>query len=121
LLLVRDGSTFPLERYPMMVWQANLWGRAVYNLVLRRSLEEAQGELKKANVALDHELKTVGEVQRSLLPTTLPRIRDVELAAYYETSARAGGDYYDIFPCASGRFGILVADVSGHGASAAVV
>ena len=43
------------------------------------------------------------------------------ISAHYETCARAGGDYYDFFPLEDGKLGILLADVSGHGPSAAVV
>lgn len=43
------------------------------------------------------------------------------LAAYYQTSHRAGGDYYDFFPLPDGKWGILIADVSGHGTPAAVL
>ena len=51
----------------------------------------------------------------------LPKIPNLELAAYYRTSRWAGGDYYDFFPLPDGRWGILVADVSGHGTPAAVM
>ena len=50
-----------------------------------------------------------------------PRFPNLELAAYYRTSRWAGGDYYDFFPLPDGRWGILVADVSGHGTPAAVM
>jgi sigma-B regulation protein RsbU (phosphoserine phosphatase) len=43
------------------------------------------------------------------------------LAAYYQTSHRAGGDYYDFFPLGDGRWGLFIADVSGHGTPAAVL
>ena len=37
----RDGKDFPRDRIPVMVWQANLWGRSVLNLVLKNQLREA--------------------------------------------------------------------------------
>jgi sigma-B regulation protein RsbU (phosphoserine phosphatase) len=70
---------------------------------------------------LDRELQVVGQIQRSLLPRELPPIPGVKLAAYYQTSARAGGDYYDFFPLAGCAWGIFIADVSGHGTPAAVL
>jgi sigma-B regulation protein RsbU (phosphoserine phosphatase) len=82
--------------------------------VLRNQLSVALG-------TLDRELQTVGEIQRSLLPHALPAIPGFELAAYYQTSARAGGDYYDFFPLDGGEWGLFIADVSGHGTPAAVL
>jgi sigma-B regulation protein RsbU (phosphoserine phosphatase) len=43
------------------------------------------------------------------------------MAAYYSTSARAGGDYYDFFPLPKGEWGLFIADVAGHGTPAAVL
>jgi sigma-B regulation protein RsbU (phosphoserine phosphatase) len=63
----------------------------------------------------------VGEIQRSLLPTELPEIPTLALAAHYRTSQRAGGDYYDLFPLPDSRWGLFIADVSGHGTPAAVM
>ena len=115
VMLLRDPSQFPVERYPAMVWQGNLYGRALYNMLLRN-------ELKLAYDKLDAELRSVGDIQRSLLPTELPQIDTLDLAAFYETSTRAGGDYYDLFDLHDGRrWGILIADVSGHSTPAAVV
>jgi len=113
VILTHDSAGIARERIPMMVMQSNLWGRSVLSSVLRR-------ELKSAYDALDHELKTVGHIQRSLLPHSLPRIPGLDLAAHYETSQRAGGDYYDFFPLPADRWGFIIADVSGHGIPAAV-
>lgn len=99
---------------PNIVWQGNLFGRTTGNLVLRQ-------ELAKAYSALDRELQVVGNIQRSLLPTQLPEVPGFELAARYQPSAHAGGDYYDVFPLPDGRWGFLIADVSGHGTPAAVL
>jgi sigma-B regulation protein RsbU (phosphoserine phosphatase) len=113
VIMTRDPNGMARDQIPMMVMQSNLWGRSVLNSVLRH-------ELKDAYDALDHELKTVGLIQRSLLPQVLPVIAGLDVAAYYETSQRAGGDYYDFFPLPAERWGIFIADVSGHGIPAAV-
>src|SRR5437879_11759945 len=66
-------------------------------------------------------MRTVAALQRSLLPDPLPKIPTMSVAAHYQTSHRAGGDYYDFFPLPGGKWGILIADVSGHGTPAAVL
>ncbi|MCZ6788084.1 MAG: PP2C family protein-serine/threonine phosphatase [Planctomycetota bacterium] len=100
--------------FPQMVWTTNLFARATHNLVMRH-------ELAEMHERLDQEVAVVGEIQRSLLPTTLPEISNMDLSAHYETSQRAGGDYYDVLRLPGGRWGILIADVSGHGTPAAVL
>lgn len=105
---------FDPERFPEIFWMASLFGRATHNLVLK-------SEVQAAFQAVDRELKIVADIQRSLLPRRMPDMERLRLAAHYETSQRAGGDYFDFFPLADGRWGLLIADVSGHGTPAAVV
>lgn len=112
--LLPPGMEFDRSMLPMMHWQAGLFGRGTQNLVLRNRLASALAEL-------DRELQAVGEIQRSLLPSELPRIPGYDLAAHYQTSARAGGDYYDFFPIGEKEWGVFIADVSGHGTPAAVL
>ena len=114
ILLRKEPAAFPKEELPQLVWLSNLFGRATSNLVL-------SDELQRAYQALDRELKTVGEIQRSLLPAGLPTIPTLDLATHYQPSQRAGGDYYDFFPLPTGKWGIFIADVSGHGTPAAVL
>jgi phosphoserine phosphatase RsbU/P len=114
ILLRKEPAAFPREELPQLVWLSNLFGRATSNLVL-------SDELQRAYQALDRELKTVGEIQRSLLPARLPKVPTLDLATYYQPSQRAGGDYYDFFPLPGGKWGIFIADVSGHGTPAAVL
>src|SRR3954464_12549767 len=114
VMLFPPGRELDPTVIPMMHWQAGLFGRGTQNLVLRN-------ELGSALSALDRELQTVGQIQRSLLPAALPAIPGFELAAFYQTSARAGGDYYDFFPLHNGGWGLFIADVSGHGTPAAVL
>jgi sigma-B regulation protein RsbU (phosphoserine phosphatase) len=114
LLMRREPGAFSLEELPELVWTGNLFGRATHNLVL-------SDQLKAAYDAVDHELKVVADIQRSLLPARPPNIPTLSVAAHYQTSQRAGGDYYDFFPLPDGKWGILIADVSGHGTPAAVL
>ena len=93
---------------------SSLFGRATQNLVL-------SAELKKAYEVVDRELKVVADIQRSLLPARSRAIPTLSVAAFYQTSQWAGGDYYDFFPLPDGKWGILIADVSGHGTPAAVL
>lgn len=109
-----DSGAFEPDRFPELVQMSNLFGRATKNLVLSK-------ELRDANEQLDSELKAVQDIQLSLLPQTNPTISTLALATHYQTSKRAGGDYYDFFKLPEDRWGIIVADVSGHGTPAAVL
>lgn len=114
IMLFPPGTEIDWSVIPVLHWQSGLFGRGTQNLVLRNQLGEALA-------TLDRELQAVGEIQRSLLPSELPKIDGFDLAAYYLTSARAGGDYYDFFPLDGGMWGMFIADVSGHGTPAAVL
>ncbi len=107
-------NAFPVEDLPELVWVSNLFGRATQNLVLAEERDNAYR-------AVDREMKVVGEIQHTLLPREIPDLPGLSIAAYYRTSQRAGGDYYDFFPLPHGRLGLLIADVSGHGTPAAVL
>lgn len=109
-----SGDAFDRNQFPDWVWMSNLFGRATHTLVIA-------DELQRAYQALDREMEKVGDIQRKLLPEELPKIPTLDLAAYYRTSQRAGGDHYEFFPLEEGRWGIYIADVSGHGVPAAVV
>jgi sigma-B regulation protein RsbU (phosphoserine phosphatase) len=84
----------------------------------RQHLERA---LRISRDKLDRELAGAARMQRSILPAAMPEHPRLSFAAYYETSRHAGGDYYDVLALGGDRFGIMVADVSGHGAPSAIV
>jgi putative methionine-R-sulfoxide reductase with GAF domain len=62
-------------------------------------------------------------LQRSLLPTRLPSVPGIEMAARYIPGHELGigGDWYDVFTLPSDWLGVVIGDVSGHGLSSAVV
>jgi sigma-B regulation protein RsbU (phosphoserine phosphatase) len=114
LLAREDASAFPRDRIADLVLLSNLFGRATQTLVLSQAAKEAYD-------AVDYELRSIADIQKSLLPSGSPRIPGLDVAVHYQTAKRAGGDYYDFFPLPGGRLGVLIADASGHGAPAAVL
>jgi phosphoserine phosphatase RsbU/P len=64
----------------------------------------------------------VAALQNSLLPTALPVIRGVKIAArYVPGDGQVGGDWYDVFRLPSGELGVVVGDVAGSGLASAVI
>jgi sigma-B regulation protein RsbU (phosphoserine phosphatase) len=113
IALSREPDAFSATDLENLLLYANLLGRAVNNLVLAQQLDEAYRKL-------DEEMQQAGRVQRALLPEELPAVEGLELGASYVTCSRAGGDYYHVLPLPDGRWGLFLADVSGHGVAAAV-
>ena len=61
-------------------------------------------------------------LQRSLVPSALPALAGVEVAArYVPGSGHVGGDWYDVFALPWGQVALVVGDVAGSGLAAAVV
>jgi phosphoserine phosphatase RsbU/P len=114
LALRSEPDAFAEGELETLLLNANLLGRAAVTLQLAQQLHEAYRRL-------DYEMQQVGRMQRHLLPAELPAIDGLELAASYSTCERAGGDYYDVLPLPGDRWGLFLADVSGHGTPAAVV
>ncbi|GHH10064.1 PP2C family protein-serine/threonine phosphatase [Streptomyces rubradiris] len=60
----------------------------------------------------------VATLTDGLLPTRLPRVPGVQLAARHRTSARGGGDWYDALPLPDAALGLSVGSVTGSGPGA---
>src|SRR5713226_1807337 len=69
---------------------------------------------------LERVLSLARELQMRLLPQTLPKLAHLELAAKFSPARAIGGDLYDFIPYSLSRLGIVIGDVSGEGAPAAI-
>jgi sigma-B regulation protein RsbU (phosphoserine phosphatase) len=78
-------------------------------------------ELRTISDSYRREVEQIQEIQESLLPQSIPEIPGIEFASHYLPTTEASGDYYDFLDLSAHHTGVLVADVSGHGAAAAVV
>lgn len=77
--------------------------------------------LRTVNERINAELDQARKVQEGLLPSNLPSNEEITAAVHYTPEEKVGGDYYDLFSLENHHYGILIADVSGHGASSALV
>lgn len=69
---------------------------------------------------LEKELQMAHDIQRGLLPKTLPAFPGYEIAADWRSARQVAGDFYDWFALPDGSLGVVVGDVSDKGAPAAI-
>ncbi len=69
---------------------------------------------------LEEEMRLAREIQMSLLPRGPLLMPGMTISALCVPAREVGGDYYDVIALPDGRHGVLIADVSGKGMSAAL-
>ncbi len=67
------------------------------------------------------ELDLARQIQASILPTSVPEVRNLRISATYRPAASVAGDFYEFLPIDRDHAGFLVADVCGHGVPAALI
>jgi phosphoserine phosphatase RsbU/P len=85
-----------------------------------RELLEAQQQAERERARVEVLATTL---RRSLLPPSLSPPDGLDAAAYYHAAStdEVGGDFYDLFPLTSEKWGFFLGDVCGKGAGAAAV
>jgi sigma-B regulation protein RsbU (phosphoserine phosphatase) len=99
-----------------------------FNRDVMRTLVERCLELRRLRLSehkhtkrMERELAEARTFQQSMLPPTRANIEGVEIAARYVACSELCGDIFDYAPAGDGRAAVLIADVSGHGTSAALL
>jgi len=86
---------------------------AIENAQLYEQIAQQEGRLER-------DLAMARELQFRLLPPTLPKIKNLDVAAKFVPARAIGGDLYDFMSYSLSRTAVVVGDVSGKGAPAAI-
>lgn len=87
----------------------------------RRLRLQRQRELQASHDRMLRELVLAQQVQQSMLPSRLPEVGSVRFGAALRPCAQLAGDFYNVFRLDRERVGVLLGDVMGHGAAAALL
>lgn len=69
---------------------------------------------------LEKEISLARQIQRTFLPSRLPKTPGWDLDVDWQTAREVGGDFYDIFKLGPNKLGLVIADVSDKGMPAAL-
>lgn len=83
--------------------------------------KRAEEELRTAHKRMRAELEAAAEIQRALLPSRAPVMEKVRVAWEVLPCEELDGDTLNVFRLDSEHLGLYLLDVSGHGASAAML
>jgi sigma-B regulation protein RsbU (phosphoserine phosphatase) len=123
-----SGSRVEIIQAPFTV--GSLVSRIAMMLRLRKlagnderqgSLAEINASLRDNNLKFKKELDEARAIQQSLLPVTLPKDSRIDLAVSYQPLDEVGGDWYFANQSGDKQISLQIADVSGHGLSAAFI
>ena len=77
-------------------------------------------EVERQEKRLERDLAMARELQFRLLPQSRPKLANLEIAAKFSPARAIGGDLYDFVSYSQSRTAIVIGDVSGKGAPAAI-
>ncbi len=77
-------------------------------------------EIARQEKRLERDLALARELQFRLLPHSLPKLPNLEVAAKFAPARAIGGDLYDFVNYSLDQMGMVIGDVSGKGAPAAI-
>jgi phosphoserine phosphatase RsbU/P len=104
---------FVMDDLELLACAATISGQTVENNLLHEDHLKAQLQ--------DQELQLAADLQRTLLPSSIPDIAGYEIAHFYQPAKELGGDYFDHFELPDGRYVVAIGDVAGKGTAAALL
>ena len=128
-LTLHFWSIRPIER---LVEVAGAWSARVFSAradttgpseirLLAGKFNSMAEELERHEHQRTAELERARQIQANLLPTSMPSLRGLSMAAEYCPIEHVAGDLYDVFELPEGRTAFVILDVAGHGITAALL
>jgi sigma-B regulation protein RsbU (phosphoserine phosphatase) len=77
-------------------------------------------EINRQERRLERDLAMARELQFRLLPQSRPKLANLEIAAKFSPARTIGGDLYDFLTYSQSRTALVIGDISGKGAPAAI-
>ncbi|HYA24904.1 MAG TPA: SpoIIE family protein phosphatase, partial [Terriglobales bacterium] len=107
-------DAFPLEQLRLLQALCSHIAVAVHNA---RRFQKERNERE----AMSREAHEARVIQQALLPKSSPYIPGIVVSGLSIPAGAVGGDWYDFIPLEDGRWGLVLADVSGKGMAAALL
>jgi sigma-B regulation protein RsbU (phosphoserine phosphatase) len=109
-----DLDAFPRQQLRLLQALCDHMAVAIYN-ARRFQSERAERE------AMSLEAQEARAIQQALLPKASPYVPGFAISGLSIPARAVGGDWYDFIPFPDGRWGLVLADVSGKGTAAALL
>ena len=90
-----------------------------WNAALKTRVAEQVDKIEQLS-KLEHELALASEIQKSMLPRSIPKLEGYEFSARMIPAKSVGGDFFDFIPLGDDLLGIAVGDVADKGIPAAL-
>lgn len=95
---------------------SSVGGLAIISIENSRLFKEAIEKQK-----MEKDLEIAKNIQQNLLPSSIPKLKELEISAFNKTARQVGGDYYDLIKLNDNELLLAIADVSGKGVQAALL
>jgi phosphoserine phosphatase RsbU/P len=88
-----------------------------------KELIRAYNAVQEKSESISAQLQSARSIQKRFIPqqADFPSRPELRVAGYYQSMDKVGGDLYDILRCGKNAYGLLIADVSGHGVPASLI
>ena len=111
----KDGVEIPIE---VSFSEMSLNGERrfvgfIRDITMRK---RAEREIRESQ----EQFRVAREIQQRLFPKSAPVLEGFDIAGATYPAEATGGDYFDYLPMLNDRWGIIVADVTGHGVGPAL-